>query len=99
MRVHIGRAVLETPKDDRGQASARLISMIAGDSEVGALWAAVTEGALLPIQLPDQPSVAASLGPEAQCFRGSVMVRGGSVGAALGGRVGTVSQDEAWCRP
>src|SRR6266436_4450961 len=76
VRVQIDRAVLETPKDERGQASAHLISMIAGDSEIGALWAAVTEGTLFQIQLPDQPSVAASLGPEAQCFRGSVMVPG-----------------------
>ena len=76
VRVHIDRAVLETPKDERGQASAHLISMIGGDSEIGALWAAVTEGALFQIQLPDQPSIAASLGPEAQCFRGSVMVPG-----------------------
>lgn len=50
--------------------------MIGGDSEIGALWAAVTEGALFQIQLPDQPSIAASLGLEAQCFRGSVMVPG-----------------------
>lgn len=48
--------------------------MIGGDSEIGVLWAAVTEGALFQIQLPDQPIIAASLGLEAQCFRGSVMV-------------------------
>ena len=76
VRVHIDRAVLETPKDERGQTSAHLISMIAGDSEIGALWAAVTEGALFQVQLPGQPSVAASLGPEAQCFRGSMVVPG-----------------------
>jgi hypothetical protein len=76
VRVHIDRVVLETPPDKRAQASAHLISMIGGDSEIGALWAAVTDGALLQIQLPDQPSIAASLGPEAQCFRGSVMVPG-----------------------
>lgn len=76
VRIHIDRAVLETPKDERGQASAHLISMIGGDSEIGALWAAVTEGALFHIQLPNQPSIATSLGPEAQCFRGSVMVQG-----------------------
>src|SRR5713226_2507463 len=76
VRVHIDRAVLETPKDERGQASAHLISMIAGDSEIGALWAAATEGAVFQIHLPDQRSFAASLGPEAQCFRGSVMVPG-----------------------
>jgi len=76
VRVHIDRAVLETPKDERGQASAHLISMIGGDSEMGALWAAVTEGASFQIQLPSRANIAASLGAEAQCFRGSVMVPG-----------------------
>lgn len=76
VRVHIDRAVLESPKDERGQASAHLISMIGGDSDIGALWAAATEGAMFQIQLPGRPSFAASLGPEAQCFRGSVMVPG-----------------------
>jgi hypothetical protein len=31
---------------------------------------------LFQIQLPNQQSITASLGPEAQCFRGSVMVPG-----------------------
>jgi hypothetical protein len=74
VRVHIDRAVLETPKDERGQASAHLISMIGG--EIGALWAAVTEGALFQIQLLGRASITVSLGLEAQCFRGSVMVAG-----------------------
>lgn len=76
VRVHVDRAVLEPARDERGQANAHLISMIGGDSEIGALWAAVTEGALFQIQLPDHTSIAACLGPEAQCFRGSVMVPG-----------------------
>jgi len=76
VRVHIDRAVLETPQDERSQARAHLISMIGGDSEIGALWAAVTEGDVFQIHIPGRASVAASLGPEAQCFRGSVMVPG-----------------------
>jgi hypothetical protein len=76
VRVHIDRAVLETPQEERSQARAHLISMIGGDSEIGALWAAVTEGAVFQIHLPGRASVTASLGPEAQCFRGSVMVPG-----------------------
>lgn len=39
VRVHIDRAVLETPKDERGQAAVHLVSMIGGDAEIGALWA------------------------------------------------------------
>ena len=76
VRVHIDRAVLETPKDEGGQSSAHLISMIAGDSEIAALWAAITERAVFPIQLPGRAVVVASFGAEAQCFRGSVMVPG-----------------------
>ena len=76
VRVHIDRAALETPKDERGQAAAHLVSMVGGDAEIGALWAAVTEGALFQIQLPGRSGVAASFGLEAQCFRGSVVIPG-----------------------
>jgi hypothetical protein len=76
VRVYVERVVLETPKDEHGQASAHLISMVGGDSEIGALWAAVTEGAVFQIQLPSRPNIAACLGSEAQCFRGSVMLPG-----------------------
>jgi hypothetical protein len=76
VRVYIDRVVLETAKDERGQAAAHLVSMIGGDAEIGALWAAVTEGALFHIQLPGGTPIAASLGLEAQCFRGSVAVPG-----------------------
>lgn len=77
VRVHIDRAVVELTKDERGQATAHMVSMIGGDAEIGALWAAVTEGALFHIQLPGGTPIAASLGSEAQCFRGSVVVPGG----------------------
>lgn len=74
VRVHVDRVVVEVPKDERGQVSAHLISLIGGDSEVGALWAGVTEGATFQIHLPGRPAMAVSLGPEAQCFRGSAFV-------------------------
>ena len=76
VRVHVDRAVLEPARNEQGQASAHLISMIGGDSEIGALWAGVAEGALFQIRLPACAAVAFSLGPEAQCFRGSAMVPG-----------------------
>jgi hypothetical protein len=74
VRVHVDRAVLEPARDGRGPAAAHLISIVGGDAEIGALSAAVTEGALFQIHLPGRAIVAASLGSEAQCFRGSVMV-------------------------
>src|SRR5260221_14611681 len=76
VRVYIDRAVLEPAKEEKGLASAHLISMIGGDSEIGALWAAVTEAALLHIHLPGRPGITTSLCPEAQCFRGSVSAPG-----------------------
>jgi hypothetical protein len=74
VRVHIDRAVLGPPKNEQVQAVAHLISMIGGDSEIGALMAAVAEAAVFQIQLPGRAGIAASLGPEAQCFRGSLMI-------------------------
>ena len=76
VRVYIDRVVLETAKDERGQAAIHLVSMIGGDAEIGALWAAVTESALFHNQLFGGMPIAASLGLEAQCFRGSVAVPG-----------------------
>jgi hypothetical protein len=74
VRVYVDRAVVDRSKDQHSQASAHLISIIGGDSEVGALWAGVTERASFQIHLPGQPAMAVSLGPEAQCFRGSAVV-------------------------
>jgi hypothetical protein len=76
VRVYIDRAILEQARDDRGGIGAHLLSMVGGDAEIGALSAAVTEGALFQIHLPGSASMAASLGSEAQCFRGSVVVPG-----------------------
>jgi hypothetical protein len=76
VRVYIDRVVLEPAQREQGQAGAHLISMIGGDSEIGAMWAAVTEAELFQIHLPDRTGLAASLGSEAQCFRGSLAVPG-----------------------
>lgn len=76
VRVYVDRIVLEPPKDEHAQATTHLVSMIGGDAEIGALWAAVTESALFHIQLPGGKPIAASFGLEAQCFRGSVAVPG-----------------------
>src|SRR6266446_5367322 len=66
VRVYIDRVVLETAKDERGQAATHLVSMVGGDAEIGALWAAVIEGAMFHVHLPDGTDIAASLGLEAQ---------------------------------
>jgi hypothetical protein len=76
VRVHVDRAILEPKSSDHASVSAHLLSMVGGDSEIGALSAAVAEGGLFRIEFPDNTSVSASLGPDAQCFRGGVMVAG-----------------------
>jgi hypothetical protein len=76
IRVWMDRLITEEPKKDAGTAAAHLFSVLGSDAEIAALWAAVTEGAFFQIHLPDRPAFAASLGPEAQCFRGSVTIQG-----------------------
>ena len=76
VRVHVDRAVLEPARDGRSPAAAHLISMTGGDAEIGALSAAVTEGALFGVHFPGVANMTACLGSEAQCFRGSVLVSG-----------------------
>jgi len=76
VRVHVDRAVVEPATNQRSLATAHLVSMIGGDAEIGALCAAVAEGGMFQIHLPGCAVIAASLGPEAQCFRGSVMLPG-----------------------
>ena len=74
VRVRMDRLVVEPGKDAR--ATAHLISAIGGDAEIGAVWAAVIEGAVFRLRIPRGGIVAATLGPNAKCFRGSVTVRG-----------------------
>jgi hypothetical protein len=76
IRVHMDRLIAEPAKENRGPAAAHLLSVLGSDAEIAAVWAAVTEGAFFQIRIPDRPAFAASLGPEAQCFRGSVSIQG-----------------------
>ena len=76
IRVYMDRLIAEPSKEGRGPAAAHLLSVLGSDAEVAALWAAVTEGALFQIRIQGSDSFAASLGAEAQCYRGSVMLPG-----------------------
>ena len=72
--VQMDRLILEPSKDSR--ATAHLISVIGGDAEIGAVWAAVIEGAVFRLRIPRGGTIAATLGLDAKCFRGSVAVPG-----------------------
>ena len=76
VRVYIDRLIAEPAKEDRGPLGAHVISVVGSDAEIAALWAAMSEGAFFHIRIPGGAPFAASLGPEAQCFRGSVILPG-----------------------
>lgn len=72
VHVRVDRVILEPSKQLRDQSSAHLLSFVGRDSEIGALWAGISEGATFQLLMPDQRQLAISLGAEAQCFRGSL---------------------------
>jgi hypothetical protein len=74
VRVQMDRLILESNKDSR--TTAHLISAVGGDAEIGAVWAAVIEGAVFRLRIPRGGTIATTLGPDAKCFRGSVAVSG-----------------------
>ncbi len=76
IRVHMDRLIAEPVKDARGPVGVHLISVFGSDVEIGALWVGVTEAAFFQIRIPGSAPFAASLGPEANCYRGSVMLPG-----------------------
>jgi hypothetical protein len=76
VRVYMDRLVVEVGKEEHRSAGVHLLSVMGSDAEIAALWAGVTEGALFQIQVPGRSVFTGSLGPEAQCFRGSVGVPG-----------------------
>lgn len=69
------RSITAEPAEEvRGAAGAHPTSVLGSDAEIAALWAAVTQGAFLQIRIRGSVPFSASLGPELQCFRGSLVV-------------------------
>src|ERR1700732_501111 len=67
--VHVDRYVGEG--DD-----AHLISLFGGDSEVGAITAAIHEKHTFTVMFPDGAEKVVGFGPNAICYRGSVNLQG-----------------------
>jgi hypothetical protein len=76
IRVYMDRLIAEPARKERESTSAHLLSVLGSDAEIAALWAAVTEGAFFQVRIPGSAPFAASLGSEAQCYRGSVVLPG-----------------------
>ena len=74
IRLRLDRFIGEV--ESNGNCKAHLISVIGGDSDVGAIWAAVVEQNLFTVEAPGIDPLTASLGEDAQCFRGTITIAG-----------------------
>ena len=60
--------------DDARNGKAHLISVFGGDSDVGAIWAAVAKPNTFTVEAPGIQSVIVTLGEDALCFRGTLNI-------------------------
>jgi hypothetical protein len=74
IRWRLDRFIGEVEEGRNGKA--HLISDLGGDSDVGAIWAAVIEQNLFTVEAPGFDPLTASLGEDAQCFRGTITIPG-----------------------
>ena len=69
IRLRLDRLVGEADKD---RSKIHLLSVIGGDADVGAIWAAIKEESHFTIRGPGIEPTTGSLGADAQCFRGTL---------------------------
>ena len=74
VRARLDRFIGEVEGDR--DAKAHLISVLGGDSDIGAIWAAVVEQSQFTVEARGIEPIAVSLGPDAQCFRGTISLAG-----------------------
>jgi hypothetical protein len=74
IRLRLDRFIGEVDDDQNGKA--HLISVLGGDSDVGAIWAAVVEQSGFTVGAPGIEPVTVSLGEDAQYFRGTITIAG-----------------------
>jgi len=74
VRLRLDRFIGEIDRQQTGKA--HVVSVLGGDSDVGAIWAAITEQSFFTVQGPALNPFTASLGEGAQCFRGTITLAG-----------------------
>ena len=74
IRLRLDRFIGEVEND--GNCKAHLVSVLGGDSDVGAIWAAVIEQNHFTVQAPGIDPLTMTLGEGAQCFRGTLSIAG-----------------------
>jgi len=74
IRLRLDRFIGEV--DNERNCKAHLISVLGGDSDIGAIWAGVVEQNIFTAKAPGIDPLTASLGEDAQCFRGTITIAG-----------------------
>lgn len=60
----------------QGNGRAHLLSVLGGDSDVGAVWAGVNEHSVFTVEGTGSDPITVTLGEDAQCFRGTIAIAG-----------------------
>ena len=74
IRLRLDRFIGEIEGERNSRA--HFISVLGGDSDIGAIGAAIHEQSLFTVQGPGIEPVTATLGEGAQCFRGTISIAG-----------------------
>lgn len=75
-RVRLGMDRFIGEVQDKESGKAHLVSVLGGDSDVGAVWAGVNEQGHFTIEGPGIAPIMMTFGEGAQCFRGTLAVPG-----------------------
>jgi hypothetical protein len=77
VKVRLDRLIAEPPPNKNHTAKAYLLSVIAGDTQMAAISAALSEGVTFMVEGPDIDPVRVSLGEKKpQCYRASLQMQG-----------------------
>jgi hypothetical protein len=74
IRLRLDRFIGEVVSE--GTCKAHIISVLGGDSDVGAIWAAIVEQDHFTVEAPGTDPFTTTLGEGSQCFRGTINIAG-----------------------
>jgi hypothetical protein len=74
IRLRLDRFIGEV--ESEGTCKAHIISVLGGDPDVGAIWAAVVDQGHFTVEVPEADPLTTTLGQGAQCFRGTINIPG-----------------------
>ena len=75
VRLRVDRCIAEIADNGR-DGKFHLLSVIGGDSDIGAVWAAVQQNQVFKVEGADFVAADLSLGEKAECYRGSLNLAG-----------------------